>query len=576
MGRISDHTVFHHFLVYPACPHVPDTSSFDTAPSQDVRHAFCTVDTSSSAPCICFPVSRLLVLPQDETRSTRSPSIGTMYHTICFYVTYAVCPTHYVVPGTSATAQHTEHYYIWYEPGLIGNHAWWSPALETLCTLNVITSITLYSPRCFFLSAHCFDAPLFPLSHLSFSIENLRDATLRMLCFIVGHTVSTPPALTLWVPPSSFFSENPCHAILRARCQLVGHTVLRPFVFALWVPPPSFLSSNPRNTQLFAHWPRLLHLPCSTDAPPTWNRRLALLETTTRDFLHRALSSQQLQPLQPGVKYIRKARSLIPVRASQLPMATTLREFDSRQQQFLFSLFIPVPLYFTWIIMAQKFIFYSPLSLPIPGPSYFAGYVSVDDSCVPADPANGPVFYSSEMDDNDEVIIFFDRADAYTAYKRYKADSSQAEAVITEHNKSSHVNIAYKRVDKKVKPVPGVFPEDVKVICKFPEDPLASLVPLPKQPPEFLENGCLTAERLEGMNINPDGFLWSEEEKLFKHILQLHQNAFVFEDSSRGTFREDYFSPYIIPIVPHEPWTYANIPIPPGIREKVIVLLKRK
>ena len=37
----------------------------------------------------------------------------------------------------------------------------------------------------------------------------------------------------------------------------------------------------------------------------------------------------------------------------------------------------------------------------------------------------------------------------------------------------------YKPVAQKVKPVPGVFPEDARVIRQFPEDPLQSLVPLP-------------------------------------------------------------------------------------------------
>ena len=149
----------------------------------------------------------------------------------------------------------------------------------------------------------------------------------------------------------------------------------------------------------------------------------------------------------------------------------------------------------------------------------------------------------------DEDVIFFNEGEAYTAYKR---------------------------VDRKVKPVPAVFPEEAKVIRKFPEDPLSSLVDLPTHPPSFKPNGRLTQERLESMKINPSGFLWAEEEKLFTHILQLHQNSFVFEDSQRGSFREDYFSPYIIPVVPHIPWAHANIPIPPGIKEKVIELLKEK
>lgn len=135
---------------------------------------------------------------------------------------------------------------------------------------------------------------------------------------------------------------------------------------------------------------------------------------------------------------------------------------------------------------------------------------------------------------------------------------------------------AYKRVDRRVKPVPGVFPEDARVHRRIPEDPLLSLPPLTPYPPTFLPGERLTEERLEEMNINPDGFLWPEEEKLFQHILRVNEKTLAFEEGHRGTFREDYFTPYIIPVVKHEPWEFVNIPIPPGIKDKVIALLKEK
>ena len=50
----------------------------------------------------------------------------------------------------------------------------------------------------------------------------------------------------------------------------------------------------------------------------------------------------------------------------------------------------------------------------------------------------------------------------------------------------------------------------------------------------------------------------------------------AFEDPERGILREDYFSPYIIHIVPHIPWEFKNIPIPPGIYNDIIKLLKDK
>ena len=138
------------------------------------------------------------------------------------------------------------------------------------------------------------------------------------------------------------------------------------------------------------------------------------------------------------------------------------------------------------------------------------------------------------------------------------------------------VYTAYKRVDKKVKPVPGQIPEEIRVTRKFPEDPLRSLPTLPIHPPIFQPTSHLTTERLEEMKINTDQFLWPEEEKLFKHILKLNEKTLVFEENDRGTLREDYFSPYIIPTIPHIPWAFSHIPIPPGLRDKVIELLKEK
>ena len=66
---------------------------------------------------------------------------------------------------------------------------------------------------------------------------------------------------------------------------------------------------------------------------------------------------------------------------------------------------------------------------------------------------------------------------------------------------------AYKRVDRKVKPVPAVFPEDAKVTRQFPEDPLKTLPKLSANPPEFKSGNRLTLERLKELNINEIGFL---------------------------------------------------------------------
>jgi len=56
----------------------------------------------------------------------------------------------------------------------------------------------------------------------------------------------------------------------------------------------------------------------------------------------------------------------------------------------------------------------------------------------------------------------------------------------------------------------------------------------------------------------------------------LNKESIAFEDAEQGTFKESYFSPYIIPTVPHVPWEHRNIPIPARLREKVMEVLRLK
>ena len=78
------------------------------------------------------------------------------------------------------------------------------------------------------------------------------------------------------------------------------------------------------------------------------------------------------------------------------------------------------------------------------------------------------------------------------------------------------------------------------------------------------------------MKLSSDDFLWPKEEKLFAHVMKLNEAALAFDESEWGNFHSDYFSPYIITVLPHKPWEYHNILIPPGIHEHVIQLLRKK
>ena len=157
-------------------------------------------------------------------------------------------------------------------------------------------------------------------------------------------------------------------------------------------------------------------------------------------------------------------------------------------------------------------------------------------------------------------------------------DNNYIRSANTEAKPGTLYNVftAYKRVDKKIHPVSMQLPPDCEVIRKVPEDPLLTLPPLTTRPPDFSPTAKITRERMKELNINATGFLWPEEEKLFQHVMKLNEQGIAFEDLERGTLKESYFSPYIIPTVPHIPWEYKNIPIPPGIMPKVLEVLKLK
>ena len=135
---------------------------------------------------------------------------------------------------------------------------------------------------------------------------------------------------------------------------------------------------------------------------------------------------------------------------------------------------------------------------------------------------------------------------------------------------------AYKRVAQKVHPIPGVVPEEARVRHSFPHNPLDTLPQLSPTPPKFVPTERLTAERMVDLNINPDNFLWPKEEKLFQQVLTFNEATLPYEEKDRGTLKKEYFSDYIMPTIPHTPWEYKNIPIPPGVRDRVIEMLKSK
>jgi hypothetical protein len=134
----------------------------------------------------------------------------------------------------------------------------------------------------------------------------------------------------------------------------------------------------------------------------------------------------------------------------------------------------------------------------------------------------------------------------------------------------------YKPVALRTKPVLGELAEKFRIIRNIKGDPLAHLPKLNPLPPKYTPYGRYTQERKDLFDKANEGFLWPAERDLLHHFMMLHQDAFAWTDSERGHFREDFFPPVDIPVVPHTPWVLRNIPIPPGIYDDVCQLIQKK
>jgi len=70
--------------------------------------------------------------------------------------------------------------------------------------------------------------------------------------------------------------------------------------------------------------------------------------------------------------------------------------------------------------------------------------------------------------------------------------------------------------------------------------------------------------------------LTEEEIKLLCHVITLRQGALAFSEEERGLLKHTYGKPYIIPVIPHEPWQQKPIPIPAPIKNQFIELVRER
>lgn len=81
---------------------------------------------------------------------------------------------------------------------------------------------------------------------------------------------------------------------------------------------------------------------------------------------------------------------------------------------------------------------------------------------------------------------------------------------------------------------------------------------------------------MNALGLFTNKFLWLEEQQLVAGVLKKNKKGLVWDESEKGRFQGEYFSPVKIPVVEHMPWTCKSLLISPGICEKVIGLIKQK
>ena len=106
---------------------------------------------------------------------------------------------------------------------------------------------------------------------------------------------------------------------------------------------------------------------------------------------------------------------------------------------------------------------------------------------------------------------------------------------------------------------------------------LKNMPRLLEQPPEFQTKGYYNLDHKEKLDrAHSLGFLWSEERKLMHWLVAEQNEAFAWDNTEWGKFKEEFFPPVEIPIVAHILWVEKLFRILPVIYKEVCKMIKRK
>lgn len=112
----------------------------------------------------------------------------------------------------------------------------------------------------------------------------------------------------------------------------------------------------------------------------------------------------------------------------------------------------------------------------------------------------------------------------------------------------------YKPVALKVKPVLGTLPERFRITREILKDLLKQMSKLPERLLAFQSKEYYTLDWKEKLDTAySKEFLWPEERKLMHWLIVEQNEAFAWDDTERGKFKEEFFLSVEIPMVTHIP-----------------------
>jgi hypothetical protein len=177
-------------------------------------------------------------------------------------------------------------------------------------------------------------------------------------------------------------------------------------------------------------------------------------------------------------------------------------------------------------------------------------------------------------DDSKHPMVSIFITDAFTGEEvKPKKKHHQAYTPMGEKKPGVVYKRKYRKVEDRIQPIAMQLPEEFHIVRNIIRDPLDKMLVLLTHPPDFVPSLRYMQEQYEKLQLNPNSFLWPEEEKLAHHLIK---ECLSWIEEEKGEFWQYFFLPVCILMVLHMPWVYKNIPIPPGPHDELVKIIHDK